>query len=64
MEEIKTFLLNLPGVYLVKRNNSNIVKLETYNQAKGRDYNYMMQLLINQRDFFTNVLTPFLDELT
>ena len=64
MEEIKTFLLNLPGVYLVKRNNTNIVKLETYNQAKGRDYNSMMQLLINQRDFFTNVLTPFLDELT
>ena len=64
MEEIKTFLLNLPGVYLVKRSNSNIIKLETYNQAKGRDYNSMMQLLINQRDFFTNVLTPFLDELT
>ncbi len=64
MEEIKNFLLNLPGVYSVKRKNSNVVKLETYNQAKGRDHNPMIQLTVNQRDFFTNVLTPFLDELT
>ena len=64
MEKIKYFLLNLPGEYSVKRKNSNLVKLETYNQAKGRYHNPMVQLLVNQRDYFTNVLTPFLDELT
>ena len=64
MEDIQKFFLNLPGEYSVKRKNSNVVKLETYNSAKGRDHNPMIQLTINQRDFLTNVLTPFLDELT
>ena len=65
MEKIKDFLLNLPGIYSVKRKNSDPVGSETYNQAKGRNHNSMIQLLVNQRDFFfTNVLMPFLDELT
>nr|YP_010836058.1 hypothetical protein QLP54_mgp08 [Phyllosticta yuccae]WGC90073.1 hypothetical protein [Phyllosticta yuccae] len=61
MEAIKKFLLGLPGKYSIKRNNSNLVKLEVYDQAKGRDHRPMVHLTINQTDFLTNVLIPFFD---
>lgn len=63
LEEIKTFLLGLPGKYRIKRKNSNLVKLEVYNQAKGRDHRPMTYLTVNQTDFLTNVLIPFFDNL-
>lgn len=55
--------LDLPGSYLVKRNNTNLVKLEIYNPAKGRDHKPMAFLAVNQKDFLFNVLLPFLDNL-
>jgi hypothetical protein len=63
LEGIQKFLLGLPGKYTIKRNNSNLVKLEVYNQAKGRDHRAMAYITVNQTDFLTNVLTPFFDNL-
>lgn len=63
MEAIKKFLLGLPGKYSIKRKNSNLVKLEVYDQAKGRDHRPMVHLTINQTDFLTNVVIPFFDNL-
>ena len=63
LEEIKKFLLNLPGKYSVKRKNSEVIKLETYNQAKGRDHKPMSTMIISQSSYIINVLIPFLDTL-
>lgn len=63
LEAIKKFILDLPGSYLIKRNNTNLVKLEIYNQAKGRDHKPMAFLAVNQKDFILNVLIPFFDNL-
>lgn len=38
LEAIQKFFLDLPGKYSIKRNNTNLVKLGEYNQAKGRDH--------------------------
>ena len=63
LEAIQKFLLGLPGKYTIKRSNSNLVKLEAYNQAKGRDHRPMAYITVNQTDFLTNVLIPFFDNL-
>jgi len=63
LEAIKNFLLNLPGEYSIKRSNTNLVKVETYNQAKGRDNRPMAYLTVNQTDYLTNVLVPLFDSL-
>lgn len=63
LEAIQKFLYKLPGKYLVKRNNTNLVKLETYNQAQGRSYKPMSSITVNQTDFLTNVIVPFFDNL-
>jgi hypothetical protein len=63
LEEIKKFLLNLPGEYSVKRKNSEVINLKTYNQAKGRDHKPMSTMIISQSSYIINVLIPFLDTL-
>jgi len=63
LEAIQEFLLGLPGKYSIKRNNTNLVKLDTYNSAKGRDHKPMVYITVNQTDFLTNVLIPFFDNL-
>jgi len=63
MAAIQGFLYELPGKYIIKRINSNIVKLATYNAAKDRDYQRMAYITVNQTDFITNVLLPFFDSL-
>lgn len=63
LEAIQKFLLGLPGKYLIKRSNTNFVKLAIYNQAKGRNHKPMAYITINQTDFLTNVLIPFFDNL-
>lgn len=63
LEAIQKFLLGLPGKYLIKRNNTNLVKLATYNSAKDRDHDPMVYLTVNQRDYITNVILPFFDNL-
>lgn len=64
MEAIQKFLLNLPGKYSIKRSNTNLVKLATYNSAKGRGQEPSVYITVNQTDFITNVLLPFFDNLT
>lgn len=67
LEAIQNFLYKLPGASFasasVKRSNTNLVKLETYNQAKGRNHKPMAYITVNQEDFITNVLLPFFDNL-
>jgi len=63
LEAVQQFLLGLPGKYAIKRNNSNLVKLDVYNPAKGRDHKPMAYITVNQTDFLTNVLIPFFDSL-
>ncbi len=63
LEEIKKFLLNLPGEYSVKRKNQDIIKLDIYNQAKGRNHQPMASISINQLGYITNILIPFFDNL-
>lgn len=63
LEAIQKFLLGLPGKYLIKRNNTNLVKLGTYNSAKGREGKPMTFITINQTDFLINVLIPFFENL-
>ena len=64
LEAIQTFILGLPGEYVVKRKNTGPVKLTTYNQGKDGDDKAMAYLTVNQIDFHTNVLIPFFDNLT
>ena len=59
LEAIQKSLLGLPGKYLIKRSNTNFVKLAIYNQAKGLNHKPMAYMTINQTDFLTNVLIPF-----
>lgn len=60
LEAIKKFLLSLPGKYLIKRNNTNLVKLAaTYNSTKDRAHDPMAYMIVNQRDFITNVILFF-----
>ena len=47
----------------IKRNNTNFVKLGTYNSAKGRDSKPMAFITVNQTDFLLNALIPFFDNL-
>nr|YP_010608739.1 hypothetical protein PNX16_mgp032 [Drechslerella dactyloides]WAN89819.1 hypothetical protein [Drechslerella dactyloides] len=63
LEAIQTFILDLPGKYLVKRKNTNIVKVATYDQGKGPNHKPMTYISINQIDFLTNVIAPFFDNL-
>lgn len=63
MEAIQKFILNLPGKYSIKRNNTNPVKLATYKSTKGRKHEPMSYITVNQRDFISNVLLPFFDNL-
>jgi hypothetical protein len=63
LEEIKKFLLNLPGEYSLKRKNQDIIKLDIYNQAKGRNHQPMASMSINQLGYITNILIPFFDNL-
>ena len=65
LEAIQKYFLALPTAKnYVERNNTNLVSLATYNQAKGRDYKAMAQLVITQRYFISNVIIPFFDKLT
>jgi len=63
MEAIQRFLYGLPGKYSIKRNNTNLVKLATYNAAKDRDHERMAYITVNQTDFIMNVILPFFDSL-
>ena len=62
MEAIQKFLLSLPGK-LSLHQNKNPVKIATYNSAKNRNHKPMCYVWINQKDFLTNVLQPFFDDL-
>lgn len=62
MEAIREFLVSLPGKYSINRSN-NPVKIATYNPAKGRDHKPMTYVWVNQRDFLTNVIQPFFENL-
>jgi len=64
LKAIQQYLLSLPGEYIIKRSNTNLVKLGTYNSVKGRNDKPMASLIINQIDFLINVLVPFFDNLT
>lgn len=63
LEAIQKILLGLPGKYLVQRNNINLVQLGTYNPAEGRESKPMALITVTQREFITNVLIPFFDNL-
>lgn len=63
LEAIQKYLLGLPGKYIVKRTNTNLVKLETYGSTKDRAQKPMSNLIVNQTDFLSNVLLPFFDNL-
>lgn len=63
LEAIQKFVLGLPGKHLVQINNINLVQLGTYNPAKGRDNKPMALITVTQREFITNVLIPFFDNL-
>ena len=63
LEAIKKYLLSLPGKFIIKRSNTNFVKLGIYNSAKGRDSKPMAFIAVNQTDFLLNVLIPFFDNL-
>lgn len=63
LEEIKKFLLLLPGNFKIKRKDSNLVKLEVYNQVKSRDHKSMAYITVNQTDYLINVLIPFFGNL-
>jgi len=63
MEAIQIFLYGLPGKYSIKGNNTNLVKLATYNAAKDRNHERMAYITVNQTDFIMNVILPFFDSL-
>jgi hypothetical protein len=63
LEAIQKFILGLPGKFIVKRNNTNFVKLVTQNSAKGRNHKPMASIIVNQTDFLIDVLIPFFDNL-
>jgi len=63
LEAIKIFLLNLPGDYLIKRSNSNVVKLYIDKKAKNLTSKPMVKLFVNDLGFIHNVLIPFFDSL-
>lgn len=65
LEVIQKFFLALPAAeHSVERNNTNLVSLAVYNQAKGRDHKNMAQLVVTQRFFISNTIIPFFDSLT
>lgn len=61
-ESNKIFLIEFTREYSIKRSITNLIKVETYNQAKGRDSRPMTYLIVNQTDFL-NVLVPLFDSL-
>ena len=63
MEAIQKFLFCLPGKHIIKRSNTNFVKLGVYKQVKDRNHRPMAYITVNQTDFLTNVLIPFFDNL-
>ena len=63
LEAIQKFILGLPGKFIVKRNNTNFVKLVTQNPVKGRNHKPMASIIVNQTDLLIDVLIPFFDNL-
>ena len=61
-ESNKIFLIEFTREYSIKRSITNLIKVETYNQAKDRDSRPMTYLIVNQTDFL-NVLVPLFDSL-
>ena len=53
----------MPGKHVIKRSNTNFVKLGVYKQVKDRNHRPMAYITVNQTDFLTNFLIPFFDNL-
>ena len=64
LKAIQKFLLNLPGEYRITRSDSNPVSLMVDSKAKDANSKPMAKLASLKADYLTNVLVPFLDNLT
>lgn len=63
MEAIKNFLLKLPGSYIKKRKNSNVVRIFTDKKPKNIRSNPVTKLSVNDLNYIKNVIIPFFDNL-
>ncbi len=64
LKAIQKFLLNLPGGYIITRSDTNLVSILVDSKAKGAYSKPMAKLASYKTDYLTNVLVPFLDNLT
>ena len=64
LKAIQKFLLNLPGEYRITRSDTNPVSLMVDSKAKDANSKPMAKLASLKADYLTNVLVPFLDNLT
>lgn len=64
LKAVKEFLLNLPGSYILRRDESKAVKYYLDKKAKNIRSKLMTRVTVNDFNYIKNVLVPFLDELT
>jgi polyphosphate kinase len=63
IEAIKNFLLKLPGSYIKKRKNSNVVRIFTDKNPKNIRSNLVTKLAVNDLNYIKSVIIPFFDNL-
>jgi hypothetical protein len=64
LQAIQVFLLNLPGSYKITRRDTNAVGLNLDNKAKNKNSKPMAKIQVRKTDYITNILVPFLDNLS
>jgi hypothetical protein len=64
LEAIQKYLLGLPGKYSKTRIDTNVVSIITDSKAKDANSKPMAKLSSYKTDYLSNVLIPFLDNLT
>lgn len=64
LDAIHNYLLDLPGSYKISRKDTNVVSIIVDSKAKDANSKPMAKLSSYKTDYLTNVLVPFLDNLT